>query len=297
MYIMGTMEQAFLDHLKYERRYSAHTLSSYANDLAQFREHLDSFDEEIQLADVQTLHLRNWVVDLMDRDYAVRSVQRKLSTLKSFFRYVRKVGHRMDNPVSVIISPKAPKRLPQFVDSGGMYDLFNDDLFSEDLSGQRDKLMLVLFYSTGMRLSELISLKETDFDLGEGVIRVLGKRNKERLIPATNDLVHAIEGYLSEKHELLGQTEFLLVLDDGNKLYSKFVYRKVNEYLGRVTTLSKKSPHVLRHTFATHMLENGAELQSIKEMLGHASLAATQVYTHNSIERLKKIHTQAHPRG
>jgi integrase/recombinase XerC len=143
----------------------------------------------------------------------------------------------------------------------------------------------------------LISLKETDFDLGEGVIRVLGKRNKERLIPATNDLNQAIQGYMSEKHQELGRTESLLVLDDGNKLYPKFVYRKVNEYLGRVTTLSKKSPHVLRHTFATHMLENGAELQSIKEMLGHASLAATQVYTHNSIERLKKIHTQAHPRG
>lgn len=291
------MDQAFLDHLKYERRYSAHTLSSYANDLAQLREHLDSFDEEIKLADVQTLHLRNWIVDLMDRDYAVRSVQRKLSTLKSFFRYVRKVGYRVDNPVSVIISPKAPKRLPQFVDNTGMRNLFDDDLFPANLSGKRDKLMLILFYSTGMRLSELISMKETDFDLSEGVIRVLGKRNKERLIPGTSNLIHAIQGYLSEKHELFGRTEFLLVLDNGNKLYPKFVYRKVNEYLGRVTTLSKKSPHILRHTFATHMLENGAELQSIKEMLGHASLAATQVYTHNSIDRLKKIHTQAHPRG
>jgi integrase/recombinase XerC len=292
------MEQDFLDHLKYERRYAAHTLLSYTNDLRQFREYLDSFDEDVPLQDVETFHIRNWIVELMDGDYAVTSVQRKLSTLKSFFRYVRKMSHRTDNPVSVIVTPKAAKRLPQFVDNQGMGHLFGDEnLFAEHMSGMRDKLMLTLFYSTGMRLSELIALKENDFDFEGNVIRVLGKRNKERLIPTTDELKRLIQQYLAEKHKVLGPSEELILLDDGKKLYPKFVYRKVNEYLGRVTTLSKKSPHVLRHTFATHMLENGAELQSIKEILGHASLAATQVYTHNSIDRLKKIHTQAHPRG
>jgi len=292
------MEQEFLDHLKYERRYAEHTLISYKNDLRQLREYLDSFDEEVGLHEIQTYHIRNWIVDMMDRDYAVRSIQRKLSTLKSFFRYVRKKGLRKDNPVSVIITPKASKRLPQFVDHKGMKELFGDkDLFSDDLMGLRDELLLILFYSTGMRLSELIELKEVDFDEENRVIRVLGKRNKERLIPTTKELERLIKHYLEEKHKIHGRSEHLLALEDGKKLYPKFVYRKVNEYLGRVTTLSKKSPHVLRHTFATHMLENGAELQSIKEILGHASLAATQVYTHNSIDRLKKIHTQAHPRG
>ncbi len=292
------MEQRFLDHLKYERRYAEHTLTSYNNDLKQLREYLDSFDEDVALQNLQTYHIRNWIVDMMDRDYAVRSIQRKLSTVKSFFRFIRKHGLRKDNPVSVIVTPKSSKRLPQFVDHKGMEDLFGGkDLFADELSGMRDELMLILFYSTGMRLSELIALKEIDFDAESNVIRVIGKRNKERLIPTTHELNRLIKAYLTEKRKILGRTELLLVLDDGKKLYSKFVYRKVNEYLGRVTTLSKKSPHVLRHTFATHMLENGAELQSIKEILGHASLAATQVYTHNSIDRLKKIHTQAHPRG
>lgn len=292
------MVEQFLQYLEYEKRYSAHTMVSYTNDLRQLREYLDAFEESSAIQDLQTFHIRNWIVELMDQDYAVRTIQRKLSTLKSFFKYVRRQGYRKDNPVSVIIAPKAPKRLPEFVEGSQMDSLFShEDLFVDDLSGRRDKLLLLLFYSTGMRLAELIGLREDAFQVDESSIRVIGKRDKERLIPLTRSLCKALESYIEEKHLVLGPSEHLLVLDNGHKLYPKFVYRKVNEYLGRVTTLSKKSPHVLRHTFATHMLENGAELQSIKEILGHASLAATQVYTHNSIDRLKKIHTQAHPRG
>lgn len=291
------MESEFLDHLKLERRYSAHTLTSYANDIRQIRSFIDTFDEERELADLETFHIRNWVVELMDQDYAVRSIQRKLSTLKSFFSYLRKNGYRKDNPVRAVIAPKPPKRLPSFVARGGMMDLFSSDLFSQDFSGARDELMLILFYTTGMRLSELIELKDQDFEGGYSQIKVLGKRNKERMIPLSSQVVTLVEMYMDMKVDVGLKSDSLLVLDSGQKLYPRFVYRKVNEYLGRVTTLSKKSPHVLRHTFATHMLENGAELQSIKEILGHTSLAATQVYTHNTIDRLKKIHTQAHPRG
>jgi integrase/recombinase XerC len=292
------MEQGFLAHLKHERRYAEHTLASYTNDLGQIRAYLDSCGETCSLKDLQSLHIRNWIVELMDQDYAVRSIQRKLSTLKSFFKYVRKRGYRKDNPVSLITAPKSSKRLPEFVDVGHMDVLLSSEgLFEDNLAGQRDRLILVLFYSTGMRLSELIGLKEQSLEQDSLGLRVLGKRNKERIIPITTSTRSLIESYCSAKIKRYGSTESLLVKDDGEKLYPRFVYRKVNEYLGRVTTLSKKSPHILRHTFATHMLENGAELQSIKEILGHASLAATQVYTHNNIDRLKKIHTQAHPRG
>jgi integrase/recombinase XerC len=263
------MQKEFLDHLKFERRYSDHTVESYSNDLRQLREYLDAFDDELSMADLQTFHVRNWVVDLMDQDYAISSVQRKLSTVKSFCRFLRKRGYREDNPVSPVLAPKAAKRLPQFV----------------------------LFYTTGMRLSELIGLRESDVEEDGRLIRVTGKRNKQRMIPLTESVSAMLLDYIKMKSMEVESTDILLTLDSGEKLYGRFVYRKVNEYLGRVTSLSKKSPHVLRHTFATHMLENGAELQSIKEILGHASLAATQVYTHNTIDRLKKIHTQAHPRG
>ncbi len=292
------MQKEFLDHLKFERRYSDHTVESYSNDLRQLREYLDAFDDELSMADLQTFHVRNWVVDLMDQDYAISSVQRKLSTVKSFCRFLRKRGYREDNPVSPVLAPKAAKRLPQFVARTGMMDLFEKEgVFSTDFPGARDRLMLVLFYTTGMRLSELIGLRESDVEEDGRLIRVTGKRNKQRMIPLTESVSAMLLDYIKMKSMEVESTDILLTLDSGEKLYGRFVYRKVNEYLGRVTSLSKKSPHVLRHTFATHMLENGAELQSIKEILGHASLAATQVYTHNTIDRLKKIHTQAHPRG
>lgn len=292
------MESRFIEYLRHERRYSEHTVKSYENDLEQFKSYLLAFQEDCSMELVETFVIRNWIVELMDQDYAVRSIQRKLSTLKSFFKYLQSLGHVETNPVSLIASPRSSKRLPGFVDSKSMKDLFwNGDIFDDDFPGKRDKAMLLTFYSTGIRLSELIGLKEMDFEPASNSLKVLGKRNKERIIPLAKELKNSLADFLSAKREFNLSSEWLFVLDNGNKLYPKFVYRRVNQYLGRVTTLSKRSPHVLRHTFATHMLENGAELQSIKEILGHASLAATQVYTHNSIDRLKKVHTQAHPRG
>jgi integrase/recombinase XerC len=292
------MEKQFLDYLRHERRYSEHTIQSYENDLLQFKEYIDAFEEAESIDLAQAHVVRNWIVELMDQGYAVRSVQRKISTLKSFFKFLKRTGKRSDNPVSAIYSPKSSKRLPHFVDGKGMKDLFwNEGLFEDDFTGIRDKVMLMTFYGTGMRLAELIGLTDADLELASGTLKVLGKRNKERVVPLGKELMNLLRGYMEVKDQKFPNVDSLFVLDSGKKLYPKFVYRKVNEYLGRVTTLSKRSPHVLRHTFATHMLENGAELQSIKEILGHASLAATQIYTHNSIDRLKKIHTQAHPRG
>ncbi|NNC82416.1 MAG: tyrosine-type recombinase/integrase [Flavobacteriales bacterium] len=290
------MQSEFLLYLSVEKHYSEHTVAAYAKDLEQFQEHLHSYGPELDITSAEAQWVRNWVVDLMDKGLSVRTVQRKISTLRSFYRYLKRNGYRVDNPVATLHTPKAPSRLPQFVEQEGMRSLFWDaDLFPDDFSGLRDRCLMLLLYSTGIRLSELIGIQEADFSQDE--IKVIGKRNKERLVPIARELKKTMEDYLEAKHSTIGATDHLLVLDNGQKLYPKFVYRRVNQYLGSVTTLSKKSPHVLRHTFATHMLENGAELQSIKEILGHANLAATQVYTHNSIDRLKKIHTKSHPRG
>jgi integrase/recombinase XerC len=205
-------------------------------------------------------------------------------------------GEITKNPMNKVVAPKTAKKLPEFVEQDKMQLLFRDDVFSNDFASLRDRLMLELLYATGIRLSELVGLKESD--VSANAIKVLGKRNKERIIPVGNFLMELIQNYLNKKKEIsLEQNEYLLVTDRGDKLYDKFVYRKVNYYLGVITTANKKSPHVLRHTFATHMLNNGADLNAIKELLGHANLSATQVYTHNTIEKLKNVHSQAHPRA
>lgn len=286
----------FLSYLKNEKRYSAHTLLAYENDLAQFADYLiELYDTNDPLMAMPSA-LRSWVVSLLDEGVSPRTVHRKISTLKSFYRFHFKRGDIEKLPTSNLQSPKVKKGLPAFVKESEMDQLLERLEFEEGFSGIRDKVLVELLYSSGMRLSELIGIRIKDLDLHDSTVKVLGKRNKERKIPLHREAIELLKRYLEERKNY-AKSDHLILNDKGNKIYPKFVYRKVNYYLSQVTSMSKKSPHILRHTFATHMLNNGADLNTIKEILGHANLSATQIYTHNSIEKLKNIYKQAHPRA
>lgn len=292
-------EKSFIDHLQYEKRYSQHTILAYESDLEQFWKYLSDQYEMEEAADVSHMHVRSWVVSLIEQGLSSTTINRKISCLKAFFKYLKRTEVIETNPMSKVLAPKMGKRLPVFVEEKNMDSLFDRKLFASDFEGHRDLLVIELLYNTGIRLSELIGLQEKNVDLQSGQFKVLGKRNKERIIPISPKLGAIISDYISLKKELnlSNQNDHLIVKSDGVKMYEKLVYRIVNKYLGLVTTMKKKSPHVLRHTFATHMLNKGADLGAIKELLGHSSLAATQLYTHNSIEHLKLVHQQAHPKG
>lgn len=295
--MLDTSIEAFFDYLQYEKKYSAHTLVSYKNDLGQFFAFINPEKEPLSPSEVNYQQVRRWVAELLKKKIAARSVNRKLSSLKSFFKFLQKQQVIDTNPMSKISGPKTPKRLPVFVDEHQMEALFTGVEFDEGFKGQRDKLIMDLFYQTGIRRSELTHLKEADTDLFSSTIKVLGKRNKERIIPISLDLKRNLESYLRVKKELNLQNPMLLVSEKGNTLTEQAVYTIVKKYLSQITTIQKKSPHVLRHTFATHLLNNGADINAVKDLLGHANLSATQVYTHNTIEKLKKSYKQAHPRG
>jgi integrase/recombinase XerC len=241
--------------------------------------------------------IRSWIVYLMEHKVVPRSINRKLTTLKSFYKFLVREGMVEQNPMRKITSPKTSKRLPVFVDRERMDTLLDQAEFGEGYAGLRNKLIVEMFYSTGMRLSELVNLKEIDIDFHNDTLKVLGKRNKERLIQFSFKFSLLLKEYLAEKEKYFGGNQALFLTDRGRKIYPKMVYLIVTKHLAGVTTLDKKSPHVLRHTFATHMLNNGAELNAVKELLGHANLSATQVYTHNTIDKLKTIYKQAHPKA
>lgn len=285
----------FIQYLKVEKRYSPHTITAYTSDLEDFTDYLSANYSQNDLSGVDSQMIRSWVVRLMEQDMDPRSVNRKITTLKSLYKFLQKRHPGLTNPMNRILSPKTSKRLPVFVEEDKMELLLEKMEFGQDFSGLRDRLILEMLYGTGMRLSELLGLKLGDIDLQRDQLKVLGKRNKERILPIHRELKSLLEQYLSKRCEMAGDE--LLLTDKGKKVYEKFVYRVVNMYLSQVTTADKKSPHVLRHTFATHMLNKGADLNAIKELLGHANLAATQVYTHNTIEKLKNVHKQAHPRA
>ncbi len=285
----------FLDHLKKNRRYSLHTITAYESDLAQLQKYLKK-QYDLEVAEANSASLRSWVIELLETGTQNKSVNRKISTLKSFYKFLMKEGYISLNPTDKLISPKVASSLPQFVREVEMDNLLDEFQFEESFKGVRDKMIIELLYSSGIRLIELVNLQVSDLDLVDSQIKVVGKRNKERIIPLHQALIRTMKSYLFER-EKVALEPYLLLSDSGKRMYPKFVYRKVNYYLGQVTTSSKKSPHVLRHTFATHMLNNGAELNTIKEILGHANLSATQVYTHNTIEKLKNIYKQAHPRA
>ena len=284
----------FEDYLKTEKRFSENTCVAYKNDLNQFIDFAQINIQE-ELKEVNYQLIRSWIVNLIDQGSNHRTVNRKLSTLRTFYRWCLKQGFTDTNPMLKIKGPKLEKRLPVFLKQSELDEQKLTPLFSEDFDGIRDRLIVELFYQTGIRLSELITLKEED--VSNSSIKVLGKRNKERIIPISIELSNQISVYQKHKH-LNGITASnLLTLITGKNLYPKLVYRKINYYLGLVSSIDKKSPHVLRHTFATHMLNNGTGLETLKNILGHASLSATQVYTHSSFTQLNTIYSQAHPRG
>jgi len=291
------VKERFIAYIQFEKRYSPHTVTAYRNDLDQFFAYLQNQYSIQKIEEVTHLMIRSWLVYLMEDDISARSVNRKLSTLKSFYKFLNREGYLLENPMRKITPPKTGKRLPAFVDQDKMQILLQQHSFEDGYPGMRNKMILEIFYSTGMRLSELVNLRETDIDFYQKTIKVLGKRNKERLIPFSYKLESSLKSYLEEKKKTFGEREELFLTDKGKNIYPKMVYLLVTKHLGEVTTLEKKSPHILRHTFATHMLNNGAELNAVKELLGHANLSATQVYTHNTIEKLKKIYKQAHPKA
>ncbi len=289
--------QSFLQYIRFEKRFSSHTVRAYQSDLEQFTKYLKETYEVTESAAVIHPMIRSWMVHLMESGMTSRSINRKITTLKTFFKFLLRKEEIVVNPMLKVQAPKTSKRLPVFIDQSKMELLFDEKNFGTEFSGLRDRLVLEFLYSTGMRLSELIGLKDSSIDSYQSQLKVLGKRNKERIIPFTHKLKSAIKYYLEERNKIFPSTSSFFVTDAGKPMYPKFVYRTVTHRLGEVTTLDKKSPHVLRHTFATHMLNNGADINSVKELLGHANLSATQVYTHNTIEKLKKVYKQAHPRA
>ena len=288
------MFDKFISYLQFEKRYSNHTILAYRQDLDSFKEFAE-LEKIAEFSDLSSSFIRSWIVYLIEGGMKNKSVNRKLASLRTFYKWLRKEGVVDHSPMTKVIGPKSEKHLPVFAKESELSLPNMEHLFTEDFSGQRDALMLELFYQTGMRLRELIGLKI--YDVQGNQVKVLGKRNKERIIPISDGLVKQIELYVIARKDVAQNNDSLLVLNSGNKLYPTFAYRKINYYLGEVTSLDKKSPHILRHTFATHMLNRGTGLETLKDLLGHANLAATQVYTHNSFAQLNSIYSQAHPRG
>ncbi|HXL54875.1 MAG TPA: tyrosine-type recombinase/integrase [Chitinophagaceae bacterium] len=289
--------QAFLDYLRFEKRYSQHTLISYQNDLEQFFSFLYAQFNEVALEQITAVYIRSWLAELKTDNISAKTINRKISSLKSFFKFLMKQGVIKQTPMTTVVSPKINKRLPSFVEEKNTNTLFTYVEFGDDWKGKTERLILSLFYNTGMRLSELINLKEKQVDEDYSQLKVLGKGNKERIIPVSKELLKEIKNYMAQKPVKLKGVAEVFVNEKGKSLYPKYVYNTVKKYLGMVTTLKKKSPHILRHTFATHLMNNGADLNAVKELLGHSSLAATQVYTHNTIEKLKDVHKKAHPKA
>ncbi|HEX6333634.1 MAG TPA: tyrosine-type recombinase/integrase [Flavisolibacter sp.] len=289
--------QSFISYLKFEKRYSVHTVTSYETDLLHFFRYINDQYGDTPVPDLSHIYIRSWLASLKDEGLRSKSINRKISTLKSFFRYQIRMGVVKQSPMTKIIAPKNEKRLPHYVADRDMETLFRHVEFPDDWQGRTDRLLMVILYSTGMRLSELIQLKESQVNPAGRTIKVLGKGNKERILPIAPEVMRDIESYLAGKREAFPGTESLLVNASGRPLAPRAVYTSVRKYLSLVTTIEKKSPHVLRHTFATHLTNNGADLNAVKDLLGHSSLAATQVYTHNTIEKLKNIHKKAHPKA
>jgi integrase/recombinase XerC len=280
----------FLDHLSIERRLSSHTITSYSTDLEQFT----AFVNPVELQQIQAMDVRKWLISLSDDSIQNRSINRKLATLRTFFKYLLRTGKITENPMASIRMVKTTKKIPHFVRESEMENLVENRIIATNFSEARDELILFLLYGTGIRLAELISLQNSQVNLAAKTIRVIGKRNKERVIPIPTFLVELLQTY---RQFCPFENAHLLLTDKGEPLYPMFVQRLVKKNLGEYSQLEKLSPHVLRHTYATHLLNRGADLNAIKELLGHANLAATQVYTHNSMEKMKAIYQQAHPKA
>ncbi len=296
--MIGQRITDFLQYLRFEKRYAQHTRTAYETDLSQFQQYAKAQFDIDAVADISHFHIRSWLATFKDEELAPRSINRKLSGLNSFYKYLLRLGVVEKNPVKQLHALRLPDRLPMYLKEQEMQNLLEEITFEEGFKGATDRLICEMLYRLGIRRSELINIKENDIEWSLKQLRVLGKGNKERLVPLSSEMLNAFKAYIQEKKSLpVDDTHHLLVLETGRPLYESYVYRVVKHYLSQVTTLSKRSPHILRHTFATHLLNNGANIQAIKELLGHSSLAATQVYTHNNIDKLKEIHKLNHPRG
>ena len=291
-------QDSFIHYLDSEKRYSPHTIKAYRNDLDAFAIFLKEEYEVENPVDVHFHMIRNWIVLLMET-HSARSINRKITTLRSFYKYLSRIAAIEENPMAKIVAPKHAKKLNHVVAKADMDRLLDDIPFDNDFEGRRNKLIIEVFYHTGIRLSELIGLQIHNINMEQGALKVMGKRNKERMIPFSKYLKKSIGDYLEERKEIPEALtrDHLFITKEGKPLYPKLVYTVVNTSLNKVTAIEQKSPHVLRHTFATHMLNKGADLNAIKELLGHANLSATQIYTHNTIGKLKQVYNQAHPRG
>lgn len=295
---MQILEQ-FFRYLRSEKRLSPSTVLSYQTDINQFRTFLSEDGGGADLGSASESDIRSWIIYLMDSGLSPRSVHRKISGLRRFYRYAVLSGQLTENPAALVVLPRVSKPLPVYLEESSLEALFSSDLFSHDFFGMQDRLILELLYGTGLRLSELVSLQDSDLDLSRCQLRVSGKGRKDRLVPFPQNLAAVIRIHLKYRREAFPELDggALFLTNAGKKIYPKFVYRLVKKYLGYVTTIGKRSPHVLRHSYATHLLNRGADLNAIKELLGHSSLAATQVYTHTDLSKLKTIHRKAHPRA
>lgn len=290
--------ESFLDYLQYERNYSEKTVLAYGEDIKQLREFAQEEYGKFDPLEVEAELIREWIVSLMDRGYTSTSVNRKLSSLRTFYKYLLKQGEVVVDPLCRIKGPKNKKTLPVFLKESEMNRLLDETDFGKGFKGCRDRLVIEMFYATGMRLSELIGLDDKDVDFSASLLKVTGKRNKQRLIPFGDELRDLMLGYIDIRNETIPvRSEAFFIKEDGRRLYKNLVYNLVKRNLSKVATLKKKSPHVLRHTFATTMLNNEAELGTVKEILGHESITTTEVYTHATFEELKKVYKQAHPRA
>lgn len=289
----------FTDYLLLEKKYSALTAKAYQTDLESFMEFVKSEFDEDSIQNVNYSQIRSWIVSLVEKKVSNRSINRKVSALNTYFKFLQKVGDIKLNPLTKHKALKTSKKI-QIPFSESEINTAIDDLYYEDsFEGIRDKLIIELFYSTGIRRIELVELKLSSIDFQNSTLKVLGKRNKERLVPLLNSVSQSLQSYLKSRSELetIVDTDNLFLTKNGVKIYETLVYRIINDYFSRASSKVKKSPHILRHSFATHLLNEGADLNAVKELLGHSSLAATQVYTHNSIAELKKVHINAHPRS
>ncbi len=296
---LAAYKQQFIHYLQFQKRYSKHTITSYENDIASFDNYLLKNYGEINIEEIKPTFIRSWLAELKQEGISSKTINRKISTLRSLFKYFLKLDIVKVNPVAAIIAPKIPKRLPQFIEASASNNLFEGIAFKEGFEGLTEKLVLEILYNTGIRKAELISLKEYQIDYSNSNIKVLGKGNKERVIPVNENLLKSMQFYIAEKRKLFGIFDefILLVSKKGKPLNPRTVYDIANKYLAEITTIDKKSPHILRHSFATHLMNNGADLNAVKELLGHSSLAATQIYTHNTIEKLKDVYKNAHPKA
>lgn len=291
---------SFLDYLRFEKNYSEKTIVSYGVDLAQFEEFVKNENEEFTLLEVDADLIRQWVISMMDKSvgYTSASVNRKLSSLRSFYKFLLKKEEISEDPTRKVIGPKNKKPLPSFLKESEMNELLDETDFGDGFAGCRDRMVIEMFYATGIRRAELVGLNDADVDFDSSLIKVTGKRNKQRLIPFGEELRESLLNYIKVRNEAVPmKSEAFFIKENGERTYDGMIYNLVKRHLSKVVTLKKRSPHVLRHTFATNMLNNDAELGAVKELLGHSNLSTTEIYTHTTFEELKKVYKQAHPRA